>query len=383
MNKNLAKKIIEKTFLLFLILTFSAVGSYGQNYELDTIYSAESVDTLPVSEFDGNSLETLARNHVYYPFEAQKTGIEGTVIVSFIVYKNGSLGDVKVVESPDSLGLLDRAALRIVKGFYLKPAIKDGRPVSVRINSLHFNFHSPTKNSDFENEIRYLEQDRKYYSPNYALFIGRFYVSGQIGCWGLLNPDFGSIDSGFLTMSKNRNISSYAEIAAGKIFRDRRRIGFSAGLGLRTMCYEFEEKEAFNLTVNGSEIYGDYSAPEVDQFKKHFLQIRSLILPLGMSFRFNTDKQQQIPCEVNIYATGTMRFNSREKQVYKIDGIKKKMVFVDDFMLRRFWYDVSLELLFEVLGVRYTYSPLTLFDGNVSPKVHYQSVTFSFKFGIR
>ena len=119
---------------MFLILMAGAVGVFGQEYELDTIYRAENVDTLPVSRFDRRSLDILVRNYAFIPNKAQNKGIEGTVIVSFVVYKNGgSASDIKVIQSPDTLGILDSAAISIVKGFYLYPAIKDGKPVSVRI----------------------------------------------------------------------------------------------------------------------------------------------------------------------------------------------------------------------------------------------------------
>ena len=125
---------------------------------------------------------------------------------------------------------------------------------------------------------------------------------------------------------------------------------------------------------------------ETDDFKKHFLRISQVTLPLGMSFRFSlSDKDvSNLPLEVSLYATGTMRCQSREKQIYKIDGVKKKVVFEDDFLLRRFGCDFSLELLFlQSMGFRYTISPLTMFDSGVNPKVYCHSCTFSFKIGIR
>ena len=109
---------------MFLILMACAVGVFGQEYELDTIFRAENVDTLPVSRFnDGMSLDILVRNYAIIPAKAQKKGIEGTVIVSFVVYKNGgSASDIKVIQSPDTLGILDSAAISIVKGLFINSA---------------------------------------------------------------------------------------------------------------------------------------------------------------------------------------------------------------------------------------------------------------------
>ena len=233
--------------------------------------------------------------------------------------------------------------------------------------------------SSYGQEQSESKQRSRYYAPAGPLSCGRFCVSGQLGAFGFI--DIGESD--FLKNEKER-ICAIAEIAAGKLFRDRRRVGFSAGLGLRTMRYYFENN--FNLKTSGNEVYADYSLLETDDFKKHFLRISQVTLPLGMSFRFSlSDKDvSNLPLEVNLYATGTMRCQSREKQIYKIDGVKKKVVFEDDFLLRRFGCDFSLELLFlQSMGFRYTISPLTMFDSGVSPKVYCHSCTFSFKIGIR
>lgn len=366
--------------ILILLLTYYSVNSYGQEYEMDTIFRAESVETLPVSKFDGWSLEQLAKRYAFYPADAWKLGIDDTVVVCFIVYKNGTVADVKVVQSPDTLEYLDRAVVNIVNSFSLKPAIKDGKPVNVRIE-LPFEFHLREKDYErsFEEEKKFLEERHKYYVPNYALYIGRYYVSGQIGAFGIIDID----ENDFLKNTKeSMRICSFAEISSGIIFRDRRRIGFSSGLGFRSMRYYFDD--AFNLKTSGKEVYADYSCVETDHFKQHFLQLAQITLPLGISYRFSFhDKGNEMPIEINLYATGTMLCRSREKQVYKIDDVKKKLIYKDDFLLQRFGFDLSLECLMETVGIKYTISPLPMFINGVTPKVYYTSVSFSFKIGIR
>ena len=51
--------------------------------------------------------------NVNYPAKAAKDGVEGRVIVEFVVEKDGSINDVKVVQSVDPL--LDKEAVRVVK----------------------------------------------------------------------------------------------------------------------------------------------------------------------------------------------------------------------------------------------------------------------------
>lgn len=54
------------------------------------------------------------KKNLRYPEKAIEKDIEGRVLVSFYVEKDGSLSDICIVRSPDSL--LSREALRIVKG---------------------------------------------------------------------------------------------------------------------------------------------------------------------------------------------------------------------------------------------------------------------------
>ena len=72
------------------------------------------VDEMP--QFPGGPsklFEYLARN-VMYPAEAEKAGIQGRVIVTFVVEKDGSITNAKVVKSINPL--LDAEALRVING---------------------------------------------------------------------------------------------------------------------------------------------------------------------------------------------------------------------------------------------------------------------------
>ena len=77
----------------------------------DKVY--EVVDVMP--EFPGGETELLkymARN-VKYPAESIKNKEEGSLSLSFIINKDGSLSDIKVVKSLTPL--LDAEAVRVVK----------------------------------------------------------------------------------------------------------------------------------------------------------------------------------------------------------------------------------------------------------------------------
>ena len=64
-----------------------------------------------------------------YPSAAKAAGVEGTVIVTYVVTESGSVTGVRAVRGPAELRGVCEAAVRRWK---FKPAMLDGRPVSVR-----------------------------------------------------------------------------------------------------------------------------------------------------------------------------------------------------------------------------------------------------------
>ena len=76
------------------------------------------------------TMQYLAEN-VKYPASARQKKITGRVIIQFVVEKDGSITEAKVMKSvaPE----LDAEALRIVNSMpKWNPGIKDGKPVRVR-----------------------------------------------------------------------------------------------------------------------------------------------------------------------------------------------------------------------------------------------------------
>lgn len=64
-----------------------------------------------------------------YPMEAQRNDIQGTVMLQFVVDKEGNVTNVEVISGPTEGGLR-KEAIRVIKhsGKWI-PAIQDGRPV--------------------------------------------------------------------------------------------------------------------------------------------------------------------------------------------------------------------------------------------------------------
>jgi TonB family protein len=74
----------------------------------------------------------------YYTEEARQAGLEGTVILDFVVGEDGWVRDIKIVQG---LGLgLSEAAVRAVKVCRFTPGEKNGRLVPVRVSRFKYRF---------------------------------------------------------------------------------------------------------------------------------------------------------------------------------------------------------------------------------------------------
>ena len=85
-------------------------------------------------EFPGGkeALLKFLKDNVQYPKDAQRNSEEGRSVVSFIVNKDGSISDVKVVKSSGSPSL-DEEAVRVLSSMPdWKPGLQEGRPVKTK-----------------------------------------------------------------------------------------------------------------------------------------------------------------------------------------------------------------------------------------------------------
>ena len=129
--------------------TKSLIVKKGNSQEYEIALEKESadksqkvfdvVDEMP--EFPGGSnamFEYIAKN-VKYPAEAEKAGVVGRVIATFVVDKDGSISNAKVVRSVHPA--LDAEALRLIKGMpKWTPGKQNGEAVSVKF-TVPISFH--------------------------------------------------------------------------------------------------------------------------------------------------------------------------------------------------------------------------------------------------
>ena len=116
-------------FSLICFLFMMALPMNAQSESSTKVYDA--VDEMPSFPGGLNGLMTFLAQNMVYPVTAQENGVQGRVIVSFVVETDGSITDVKVARSVDPS--LDREAMRVVKAMpKWTPGKKDGKPVRVK-----------------------------------------------------------------------------------------------------------------------------------------------------------------------------------------------------------------------------------------------------------
>ena len=120
------RKITPIGLTLFFLLLFITKVSYSQNY----------IPAHPYS--DKNLLQDFLCSEVTYPDIALTKGVEGKVVISFVVEKDGSVSHLAVKDkvSPE----IDAEAIRLFKLLLWEPAIRFGQPVASE-NEFPINFN--------------------------------------------------------------------------------------------------------------------------------------------------------------------------------------------------------------------------------------------------
>ncbi len=103
-------------------ICYDSLGSVVEHYPFEKMPQYPGGDQM---------LFRYLSQNVRYPVEAQKYGIQGRVIVQFVVERDGSITDIEVVRSIDTS--LDYEARRVIRNMPLwEPGIQDGEKVRVK-----------------------------------------------------------------------------------------------------------------------------------------------------------------------------------------------------------------------------------------------------------
>ena len=141
--KNYNMKSFNLVSLLLLVTIMPEIFLYAQTKDSvetptpDSVYVKEELKQrysnstlLPVEVMPlpvGGMREIV--NKIYYTSEAKKMNIEGRVIIQFVVNKDSTVEDIRVLKG---LGYgLDEIAVNAVKNTLFTPGLVEGKPVRV------------------------------------------------------------------------------------------------------------------------------------------------------------------------------------------------------------------------------------------------------------
>lgn len=109
-----------KKFIVFAFLSaLFSCGLFGQD--------PYNVQFLPTNVGGKPEFKRVFEQEVIYPETLYAHKAPGKVVINFVIHKDSSVTDVKVV--PSGLALLDKEALRLFKLYEWVPAIKEGQYV--------------------------------------------------------------------------------------------------------------------------------------------------------------------------------------------------------------------------------------------------------------
>lgn len=115
-----------KSFFLFFLLLLSCHYAKAQNEEIFNL-----VDVPPEYPGGFENMMVFIQKNFEYPAICREMGDQGTVYVQFIVEKDGSISNVKVVKGV--VEELDAESIRVVKMMpKWSPGMMKGRPVRAR-----------------------------------------------------------------------------------------------------------------------------------------------------------------------------------------------------------------------------------------------------------
>ena len=109
-----------------VVASQSSSDAQGDN----TVYT--TVEKMP--EFPGGqqAMNRYLSEDLRYPVIAQENGIQGRAICQYVVNKDGSISDVKIVRSAGDPSL-DKEAIRLIKAMpKWNPGKQNGKPVRVQ-----------------------------------------------------------------------------------------------------------------------------------------------------------------------------------------------------------------------------------------------------------
>jgi len=127
--------------ILAVILFVATAATLSAQIKEDSTAHSNAIFTMvqQMPKFEGNLSQYLS-THITYPEKERRNNITGTVYITFVVEKDGSISGAKVLRGVANGPGLDSTALAVVKGMpEWDPGLQNGHQVRVQFN-LPINF---------------------------------------------------------------------------------------------------------------------------------------------------------------------------------------------------------------------------------------------------
>ena len=124
------KSVVHAETVIYVKVIDSLVERFASIDGEESRKVFDVVELMPSFRGGVAALMTYLNSSIKYPPEAEENGIQGRVVCSFIVERDGSITDVRVAKSVDPS--LDKEAVRVVSAMpRWYPGVQYGRPVRV------------------------------------------------------------------------------------------------------------------------------------------------------------------------------------------------------------------------------------------------------------
>ncbi len=133
------------------------IFTYTYSVSTDSIY--DTVDQVPVLKKAGGNVQKFLSKEIQYPVDALAKELEGKVMVTFVVTKEGELANLELVKG--IYKSIDNEALRVVKLMdKWKPGELKGQKVNTKV-TIPVHFYISDENREIAKQIKpFYENDR-------------------------------------------------------------------------------------------------------------------------------------------------------------------------------------------------------------------------------
>lgn len=188
----------------------------------------------------------------------------------------------------------------------------------------------------------------------------------ELGINGLLTPDH-SIELGpnadFLDLRYNKSFAWHINLYEQNINLIKNHVGLVTGLGIGFNNYRFQR----SITLMPNEPTVEYFVDD-KSFIKNRLSASYLHLPVILEFQTHGRAYQRF--HIGGGAIFGARLGTHTKQVYEVNGKKKKDKVYDDFHLSPFKADLTARIGWGKINLFANYSLVPLFRENKGPEVY-------------